>query len=265
MALDKRLVAQYNRLYPKWEAAHARYWDANASRPFVTSGGRSPLNLAQQARMTPNAKVGPFGGPDFRRRVRGEEFKSNKALRNAIEAMKRETSKSYTRERQARQKQWMVRRIEAFGDAELTAVAEELSLEEIERLYDFEDFGDILNSSVAIQDSDPLLMIDPLVEDQIIDSLRQRVMAAKGGFSKAAQKRIAKKVRAADREAQRARKRAEYAEAEQQHRAEVTAYNIRMARKGREWLERYGLQSTFGAEAAMTREEWVASYAKYWA
>lgn len=265
MALDKRLIAQYKRLYPKWEQTHAKYWAQNAARPFVTSGGVTSGNIAQRARMEPRAKFGPFGGPDITRRVNPEEFKSNKALRNAIAAMRREIAPSYRRRRLEQQKKWMVRRLEGFGDAELTALAEELSLDAVEELYDFQDFGDILNAAVDIKDSDPLVMIDLMEEGSMVDSLKARVRASAGDLSKSAQRRVATKMRKADREAARARKRAEYMAEEQQRRAEGVEYNIRMARRGREFLERYGVQDLFGSERNMTREEWIASYSRYWA
>lgn len=262
MALDKRLIAKYKRLYPKWEQTHAKYWAQNAARPFVTSGGVTSGNIAQRARMEPRAKFGPFGGPDATRRVNPEEFKSNKALRQAIAAMRRETSPGYRRRRLEQQKRWMVRRLEGFGDAELTALAEELTLDAVEELYDFRDFGDILNAAVDIKDSDPLVMIDLMEEGSIVDSLKQRVRASAGDLSKSAQRRVATKMRKADREAARASKRAEYVAGEQQRRQKTRDYNEEMAVKGRAWFERYAVQPVTDTRS---REEWIASYSRYWA
>lgn len=261
--LDKKLIRQYNRLLPKWEKAHARYWQQNASRPYVTVSGVSTADLSQQARMTPKAKTGPYGGPDIRRK-RAEEYSSNRALRAAIESMRRETSPGFRRRRLENQKKWMLRRLEAFQDEELLAFAEELSLDQIEQLYDFGDFGQILNSSVDIINSDPTMALDPVEEEAMRDTLRQRIDEVLGELSPYRRRRAERKTRKARRKAEKARKRAEYMAEEPARRQQTRDYNARMASKGREWLERYGVKDTFGPEASMTREEWIASYSSYW-
>lgn len=234
--LNKKLIDQYNKLYPKWLKAHQKYWKKYAPMPYVTGKVKSDLTVGQQSQMVTGKSGRPFGAVDRPRKPDPNMFGSNKNLRAAIKSMKQELSPAYQKRRRQTQRESIIKTVQVFGNPTLEQSVRELTVEQVEYLMDATIFADVYwvyaYPPSGVQQED-------VVDEQLLFDL---VNAAKTNVKLKPGQRLKQKI------AQRRRKKK--AESLQQRwtreEAEREARNIELAKQGPEALKRYGVAAKFG-------------------
>lgn len=234
MALSKRLINQYNRLYRKWERRHRQYWKRAAMEPFITGYGQQHMTVAQASLTDPKERRG-YGAIGKPRRPDPSTFRTDKDLRRAIAAMKREVSPDFERRRAVEMRKSSQSAADILGLEELSRKIGTLSNEQLLHLNDYTDFSSEIwqmaypPKGVSAED-----IMDEVYLDYLVDEITAR-------YPTRAQKRAEK-----SRQRQSKKRLAQRQKKWSAQESERERRNIELAKKGEQWLKSYGVPVTFG-------------------